>query len=156
MARARSGWKWSGVLLGALLLPGMALADPGKGKGRGPPMREGTGGSGGCEQFQLTAQDLDSRARSLAVADGCSDVSQCKSAAVGARACGGPRDYLVYCSATTDEDSLLRTLSQLQRSEEQYNQQCGGASICIFTSEPKLELVNGVCQEVAGDSGALP
>jgi hypothetical protein len=155
MARARSGRKWGGVLLGTLLLSGVGLAGPGKGQGRGR-MGEGTGGSGSCEQFRTLSQNLENQARSLAASEGCSDVSQCKSAAVGAMACGGPRDYLVYCAATTDEDTLLRTLSQLQRSEEQANQQCGSFSICIFVSEPQVELVNGVCQKAEPESGSLP
>jgi hypothetical protein len=147
--------KWSAVLLSALLLPGVALAGPEKGKGRGR-MGEGTGGSGSCEQFRTMSQDLETQARSLAVTEGCTDVSQCKSAAVGARACGGPRDYLIYCSASTDEDSLLKKLEQLRRTDEQSNQQCGTYSICIFMEEPQLELVNGVCQQAAPESGTLP
>jgi hypothetical protein len=137
-----------------MLLPGVVLAGQGQGQGKGRA-EEGTGGSGSCEQLRMMAQDIESQARTMAVPSGCSDVSQCKSAAVGAMACGGPRDYLVYCSAATDEAALLRTLSQLQRSEEQHNQQCGGFSICIFISEPQVELVNGVCQKAESESGNL-
>lgn len=153
MARARSGTRWGGALLGALLFSGVGLAGEGKGRGRA---ERGTGGSGRCEQARTTVQELESQARSLAVADGCSEASQCTSAAVGAMACGGPRDYLVYCSATTDEESLLKTLTRLQQNEEQYNQQCGGASICVFVSEPEVELVNGVCQKAGEGSTTLP
>ncbi len=146
MARARSAMQWGGALLGALLLSGVGFA--GGDKGKGPDRsKEGTGGSGRCEEVGASIQSKESEVRSLVVAEGCTDVSQCKSAPLGARACGGPRDYVVYCSATTDEDRLLRELSQLQRSEEQYNQQCGVMSICIFTAEPQVELVNGVCQK---------
>jgi hypothetical protein len=146
MASARSGKPWSGVLLGVLLLPAVAFASGGKGKEPVHP-KDGTGGGGRCEQGGMTIQSLESEARSLAVADGCTDASQCKSAPVGARACGGPRDYLVYCSATTDEDALLKALSRLQKSEQQYNEQCGIMSTCIFLAEPQVELVNGVCQK---------
>lgn len=146
MARARSGMLWRGALLGTLLLSGVGLAGGGKGKGH-PRGEEGTGGSGRCEDMGLSIQSQESEARSLAVADGCTDVSQCKSAPVGARACGGPRDYLVYCSATTDEDALLKALSRLQKNEQQYNDQCGIMSTCIFLAEPQVELVNGVCQK---------
>lgn len=155
MARASSGMRWRGALLGVLLLPVVGLAEGGKRKG---PARseEGTGGGGRCEQMSMTIQSLESEARSLAVAEGCTEVSQCKSAAVGARACGGPRDYLVYCSATTDEDALLRELDRLQKSEAQYNEQCGIMSICIFTAEPQVELVNGVCQKAESAPTSLP
>lgn len=146
MARARSGMHWRGALLNVLLLPALALAGGDQGKGPAHP-REGTGGSGSCEQTHMTIQSLESQARLLAVAEGCTEASQCKSAPVGARACGGPRDYVVYCSETTDEDGLLRALSLLQKKEERYNEQCGVMSICIFTAEPQVDLVNGVCQK---------
>jgi hypothetical protein len=155
MARARSGKQWRGALLGALLLPAVALAGGGKGKGPAHP-KDGTGGSGRCEQVSTTIQSMESDARALAVAEGCTDVSQCKSAPVGVRACGGPRDYVVYCSATTDEDALLKELSRLQKSEQQYNEQCGVMSICIFTAEPQVDLVNGVCQKAEAAPTNLP
>lgn len=155
MARERTGMRWMGALLGVWLLPAVALAEGSKGKGPARP-EPGTGGSGRCDQMSMSIQSMESQARALAVAEGCTDVSQCKAAAVGARACGGPRDYLVYCSATTDEDRLLRELSQLQKSEELYNQQCGVMSICIFTAEPEVELVNGVCQKAESAPTTLP
>jgi hypothetical protein len=153
MARARSGMRWRGALLGVLLLPAVALAGGTKGKGPARPER-GTGGSGRCDQ--TTIQSLESQARSLAVAEGCTEVSQCKTAPVGVRACGGPRDYLVYCSVTTNEDALLRELERLQKSEAQYNEQCGVMSICIFTAEPQVDLVNGVCQKAEPAPTTLP
>jgi hypothetical protein len=148
----KKGW-WGGALLTAALLPGMGLAEPGEGQGRGVG---GAGRGALCEQGQAQLQGLESQARSLAVAEGCTEVSQCKAAEVGAMACGGPRDYLVYCSETTDEDALLRALAQLQRSEEQHNRQCGVASICIFVSEPQVVLVDGMCQEVQSGEAELP
>jgi hypothetical protein len=151
MACARSGRQWRGTLLGVLLLPALALAGGGEGKGPAHP-KDGTGGSGNCEHASMTIQSLESDARSLAMAEGCTAVSQCKSAPVGVRACGGPRDYLVYCSATTDEDALLKALSRLQKSEQQYNEQCGIMSTCIFMAEPQVELVNGVCQKAESGS----
>jgi hypothetical protein len=151
MTRARSGMWMGGALLTALLLTGGGLAEQGgrRAQARGTPAQGAS-----CEQEVTAHQELESQARSLAVVEGCMEASQCKTAAVGAMACGGPRDYLVYCSAATDEDALLRKLARLQRSEEQYNQQCGGASICVFASEPQVDLVNGVCQEV--EPGTLP
>lgn len=146
MARARFGMLWRGALLSTLLLPGVGLA--GGGKGKAPACgEEGTGGGGRCEEMGMSVQSLENEARSLAVAGGCTDASQCKSAPVGAKACGGPRDYLVYCSATTDGDALLKTLSRLQQREQQYNDRCGIVSTCIFLAEPQVELVNGVCQK---------
>ena len=100
-----------------------------------------------CDRTQL--QQLEEEARTLAQAGGCTDVSQCQSAPLGALACGGPRDYLVYCSATTDERALQRTLRRLEMREDRYNQRCGVVSICLFVMPPGVELVNGVCQATA-------
>jgi len=100
-----------------------------------------------CDRTRL--QQLEEEARALAQAGGCTDVSQCQSAPLGALACGGPRDYLVYCSVTTDERALQRTLRQLELREERYNEQCGGFSICLFVTPPGVALVNGVCVATA-------
>ena len=45
---------------------------------------------------------LEAEARALASPDGCAQPGDCRSAPVGAKACGGPRSYVVYCAATTD------------------------------------------------------
>lgn len=91
-------------------------------------------------------QALESDARALANPAGCTDVRECRTAPVGVQACGGPRDYVVYCSASTDEKALLRSLDQLARREDRYNRQCDIVSICIFYEPPPLALVDGVCQ----------
>ena len=69
------------------------------------------------------------------------DVSQCRTAPVGVRACGGPRDYVVYCTESTDEGALLRALDRLARREDRFNRQCDIISTCIFISPPEVELL---------------
>jgi hypothetical protein len=100
-----------------------------------------------CDRGPL--QLMEEKARTLAQATGCTDVSQCQSAPLGALACGGPRDYVVYCSATTDERALQRTLRLLELREDRYNQRCNVVSICLFVLPPSVELVNGVCTAAA-------
>jgi hypothetical protein len=97
-----------------------------------------------CNPSVLDA--LESEATALANPTGCTDVSECRTAPVGALACGGPRYHVVYCSLTTDEDALLRSLDRLARREERFNRQCDIVSICIFREPPQLTLVDGVCQ----------
>ena len=101
-------------------------------------------------------QQLESEARALVVAEGCTDVSQCQTAPLGARACGGPRDYVVYCAATTDEQKLQRALDRLAKREDQYNRQCGIVSICSFVAPPEVELVDGMCRAVEPPTNTLP
>jgi hypothetical protein len=111
-------------------------------------------GQNQCNRAELV--QLETEARELVVAEGCTDVSQCRAAPVGVQACGGPRDYVVYCSAATDENALLRALKRLEQREERFNRQCDVVSICVFLLEPQLELVNGVCQEAAPPPDTLP
>ena len=65
---------------------------------------------------------LEDQAKALIKAGGCSSASQCRTAAVGSRACGGPRYYLVYCSLTTDSAALQRKLEAVAAAEQEYNQ----------------------------------
>lgn len=152
MARAKTRVWLGGVLLASLVSGGALAAEQG-GKGQ---QRRDAATAARCEQQGQDLQQFESEVRALAVAEGCTDASQCRSAPVGARACGGPRDYLVYCAEKTDEDALQRALAQLQRREEQYNQQCDIVSTCIFLQPPQVELVNGVCQEAQTAPGELP
>jgi hypothetical protein len=107
-----------------------------------------------CDPAEI--QRLESEALALAVAGGCEDVSQCRAAPVGVQACGGPRGYVVYCAATTDEKALLKALARLARREERFNRQCDIVSICIFIAEPELELVNGECRAVVPAPEPVP
>jgi hypothetical protein len=106
-----------------------------------------------CDPAEL--QRLEEEARALVETE-CPDVSQCRTAPVGARACGGPRDYVVYCAATTPEQELLRALDRLERREERFNRQCDIVSTCIFIPPPQVELVGGRCQAVTPAPETLP
>ena len=88
-------------------------------------------------------------ARALARADGCSSADQCRSAPVGARPCGGPRDYIVYCPRTTDSAALFRKLEQLRQAEIEYNRKTGLASTCEFRTPPVVGLEAGQCKSVS-------
>jgi hypothetical protein len=106
-----------------------------------------------CDPTEI--QELEAEARALVRTD-CPNVSQCRTAPVGVRACGGPRDYVVYCAATTPEQELLRALERLERREGRFNRQCGIVSICVFISPPEVELVEGQCQAVTPSPETLP
>jgi hypothetical protein len=97
---------------------------------------------------------LEREARALA-ATTCDAASSCRTAPVGWRACGGPRDYVVYCAAGTDTVALLRTLEELKRAEAEYNERTGMASTCEMRLPPSVGLQGGRCaaagQPVGGD-----
>ena len=98
------------------------------------------------EQHEARIRDLEQQARALAKTDGCDQASQCATAPVGAKACGGPRTYLVYCRATTDEAALLGKLDELKRAEEAYNRMTGAVSDCMLATPPAVRLEGGSCR----------
>jgi hypothetical protein len=93
-----------------------------------------------------TVARLEGEARALARTDGCTFAGQCMTAPVGERACGGPREHLVYCARTTDTATLHRRLAELRQAEMALNQQTGAVSTCEFREPPPTQLVAGACQ----------
>jgi hypothetical protein len=110
------------------------------------------GGKGGAQGpvSPATLDSLEREARALAKVDGCAEARQCRTAPVGSRACGGPRDYLVYCALTTDSAALFRKLSELEAAEQVYNKQAGLVSTCEFRMPPPVGTVGGRCATNAG------
>jgi hypothetical protein len=89
---------------------------------------------------------IEDQAKALVNAGGCSSASQCRTAAVGSRACGGPRYYLVYCAATTDSAALFKKLEAIAAAEREYNTHYQIASTCEFRMPPTVALSGGSCQ----------
>lgn len=90
-------------------------------------------------------QELEQKARTTARTDGCERLDQCATAPVGAKPCGGPRTYLVYCKATTNEDELFAALDELKRTEEAYNRAEGRISDCSLVTPPSVQLEGTSC-----------
>lgn len=103
----------------------------------------------GNQAFDRAGLDsVEREIRKLVRAEPCSDVSDCRSAPIGVRACGGPRDYIVFCATTTDTVALYRMLDELERLERAYNQRYGVSSTCEFRVAPNLALVGPSCRGV--------
>lgn len=98
-----------------------------------------------AEQEHLTR--LEQEARALARTDGCDSLAQCRTAPLGWRSCGGPRDYLVYCAATTDTVALFRKLAELEAAEQAYNLRSGMMSPCAMRQPPRVALRGRSCRE---------
>jgi hypothetical protein len=93
-----------------------------------------------------TIARLEQEARAIARADGCSAADQCATAPVGERACGGPREYIVYCARTTDTAALHRKLAELRQAEIALNRRTDAVSTCEFRAPPGTTLVAGACR----------
>ena len=98
------------------------------------------------EQDQANVLRIEGEARALARTGGCTGADQCRSAPLGVKACGGPRDYVVYCAASTDTVAFFRKLDELKQAETAFNQKYGLASNCAVTNPPVTELAGGVCR----------
>ncbi len=126
------------VLVAAILVAGCAQPEEEPPAVQQPPVQ-----SRGTREARI--RELEQQARALARTDGCDQVNQCTSAPVGAKGCGGPRSYLVYCKATTDEAALLRVLDELQRAEAEYNRVEQIASDCMMVMPPEVRLEGRTC-----------
>ena len=91
-------------------------------------------------------RQLEREAVALANTSGCATASQCRSAALGSRGCGGPRYYLPYCPLTTDTVALFAKLAEVARAEEDYNRRNQIASTCEMRMAPDLEVSGGACR----------
>jgi hypothetical protein len=115
----------------------------------GSPSDPGSGkivltGDQKADWAQITA--LEDQAKAIVRTDGCANIGQCRTAPVGSRACGGPRYYLVYCSASTDSAALFRKLDVVAAAEREYNTRYQLVSTCEFRMPPKIALSGGSCQ----------
>lgn len=99
-----------------------------------------------AEQDSARVSRLEREARALAKTDGCGSLEQCRTAPVGERPCGGPRDYVVYCARTTDTAALNRKLAELRQAEMELNRKSGAMSTCEFRMPPDLALSGGSCR----------
>jgi hypothetical protein len=89
---------------------------------------------------------LEADARALAKTTGCNSASECRTAPVGERPCGGPRDYIAYCAATTDSVALFKKLDELKAAEIAQNKSSNSMSTCEFRMPPGTSLVGGSCR----------
>jgi len=126
----------------ALIIVGCAQGAPGAPSGPGGDKIVFTGDQK-ADWAQIVA--LENEAKALVKTEGCSSVAQCRTAAVGSRACGGPRYYLVYCSVTTDSAALSRKLDGVAEAEREYNARYHIVSTCEFRMPPTVAFIGGSC-----------
>ncbi len=84
----------------------------------------------------------------------CSSSAQCRSLAIGARACGGPERYLAWSTQRSDAAQLDKLAQALKAQREAENARSGMASTCQFLMDPGAQCVAGRCQLGGGTGGA--
>lgn len=76
----------------------------------------------------------------------CTDSSQCRTLAVGERACGGPEYYLPWSSAVSRAEDL-RSLAERYRQQRKAELAASGElSDCRMVADPGARCVASVCQ----------
>lgn len=114
-----------------------------------PPGNSGTASNGGLTPEQQTdwnkIEALEAEAKTLVKVTGCASTSECRTAPVGSRGCGGPRYYVPYCAKSTDSVALFAKLGEVAKAEEAYNKKNQVISTCEFRMPPAVELSAGSC-----------
>jgi Fe-S-cluster containining protein len=75
----------------------------------------------------------------------CTGSDDCKTMAMGSKACGGPTSYIIYALSKTDEKQLSEKVKQYTDFEKELNIKYNRTSDCLFLSPPTVDCLNGVC-----------
>lgn len=75
----------------------------------------------------------------------CSNGDGCRTMPMGAKACGGPTNYIIYSLSKTDEKQLTEKVKQYTDFQKELNVKYNRTSDCLFLSPPTVDCLNGVC-----------
>jgi len=76
----------------------------------------------------------------------CSADTQCRSLAVGAKACGGPAGYLAWSTEGTDATRLAALAARQAQAQRREHETSGLRSNCALVTDPGAACVAGRCQ----------
>lgn len=91
---------------------------------------------GSLAQLQVDTKQLHQRLQRLTADKSCQQSTQCKVLPVGHRPCGGPEQYIVYSSKSTDEKLLAITNDRYKKLKQEQQQRLGLRSTCQLVPEP--------------------
>ena len=129
-----------------LLTACMQAATPSDGTGSTTPPSGSQGVGAGTQESDWAAiLKLEEQAKAIAKTTGCASSSECRSAPVGNRACGGPRYYIPWCAKSTDSAALYSKLGEVAKAEDAYNKKYNLMSTCEYRLALKVEVVAGAC-----------
>ncbi|WP_052354163.1 hypothetical protein [Flectobacillus major] len=69
----------------------------------------------------------------------------CRVIPMGAKACGGPTQYLVYSVSKVDEKLLVAKVQAYTDFQKELNKKYNRMSDCMILSPPVVNCVNGLC-----------
>jgi hypothetical protein len=84
----------------------------------------------------------------------CDAPQQCRSVAVGAKACGGPDSYLAWSTQRSDAQRLQALVDQHAQARRDENRAAGMMSNCSLVTDPGTSCQAGRCTLNRGNSGS--
>lgn len=75
----------------------------------------------------------------------CAGGDDCKTMAMGAKACGGPTNYIIYALSKIDEKQLFEKVKKYTDLQKELNIRYNRTSDCLFLSPPVVNCLDGVC-----------
>ena len=97
---------------------------------------------------QITPQQLEEKKQEIVdyiSSFSCTDASSCNYVALGAKPCGGPREYLAFPN-TVNQTTLQNLVDEYYEMDNQHNIETGAISDCAVVSPPNnVDCVGGVC-----------
>lgn len=85
----------------------------------------------------------------------CSSDQQCRTLALGAKACGGPDRYIAWSTARSKADKLNELGERYKAERMAENTRSGAISNCMFEVDPGAQCKAKRCQLGGGGGGAL-
>ena len=115
------------------------------------------------DQVQSAHTEAGARARladlrqevDVLVGDACGAIEDCRYYAIGAKPCGGPWNYIIYATTTTDSAALAERIGEYKAIEADMNVRYGYSSDCSVPDEPVLGCDAGRCVDLLLGGGTL-
>lgn len=76
----------------------------------------------------------------------CSSNAQCRTLPVGAKACGGPQEYIAWSTVNGDEAALQALAARSTTLRQEEIRRSGEMSTCMHMPDPGASCVAGTCQ----------
>ena len=128
-------------LVAAALIAGSLVAcgdsDPVAGGNNGDQQTE----EGNRAQLAEMRREIDALIGNAAGAS----VEDCRYSGLGSKPCGGPWEYVIYSTSSTDSMALAERLTAYNSFEAEMNERYGLASDCSLPNEPVLAHRDGRC-----------
>lgn len=85
----------------------------------------------------------------------CDAAAQCKTLAVGAKACGGPEGYLAYSTKISNGARLAELAARDAQARKKADARAGMVSTCSIVSDPGATCDAGRCVTLQPGSGSV-